>query len=128
MIKPKKFKFSEYLMGFTTLMWGLWLLFPMQTFASSTVFDLMGSIADENMVGSVMAILGGVWMILIHTGNHFHLRKYIVLIALFLWTVIDFIFILGNFASTATVVYTVIVIQIAEIYSEIVEELIRRRN
>jgi hypothetical protein len=116
------FKFTEFLLALMTALWGVWLLLPFQTYSGSEVYRIMATIATEIQAGSIMFLTGLGWLVLIFTGNHFGLRKIVVLFALFLWIILDIVYICGNPASTATIGNTGIVALITHTYMQILEE------
>ena len=116
-------KFSEYVLAFMVAFWGLWLLLPFDTYSSSLVFSLMASLVSENLAGILMAIFGGIWLSLALTGNQFRLRRYIVLIVIFLWSTITVVYIMGSYNSTATVVNSAILLLLTKLYSDIIVQI-----
>jgi hypothetical protein len=123
MNKITYFKFTEFALALLTMLWGVWLLMPWEVYSTSGVFTIMSDIVSENLAGAIMAISGGMWLFLAFSKNRLNIRRFLLLFIIFLWVIIDVVYILGNFASTATVVNSVIVVLITKAYIEILEEL-----
>ena len=99
-IKKGKAHRIEILAATQTVLWGLWLILPQETFSTSLAYRYMGSIAPELLWGYSMFWLG----ILEFIGAFFlpqPIKKVIIIQSIFAWVTICLSFSFSSITSTA---------------------------
>ena len=98
----------ESITAVQSMLFGLWLILPFDTFDSGSVFDIMGQIAPETTWGILMTILGVSQLYVVHLKRAIY-RIWVTRIMLPVWLIIDLSFLLSRTASSASVTYFVFV-------------------
>lgn len=105
----------ELLIALTAIVWGGWLISPIDTFGSTPTARVFHNIAPEWVWGVVMVATGTHLLLAIWRDKLTMRRLSLVMLSL-LWLAIWAIFVLGNWRSTATVIYLFWVILCAVSY------------
>lgn len=101
----KDFEFAELFTGLAGLLWGLWLLNPAwNSFASTTSFRAMAQLANENVWGGGMALIGLIQLWSLIRDQFFWRRRASALLCM-LWAFIAVMLVRANPAGTGTVIY-----------------------
>lgn len=90
----------ELIPAIYAIMWGLWLIFPWDTFVSSEIFHLMAEIAPE-MAWGIFILLIGLSQILFLFVGKIRLCTLSSLLLMFLFISLSIFAAVGNFKSTA---------------------------
>jgi len=98
----------ESITAVQSMLFGLWLILPFDTFSSGSVFDIMNQIAPESIWGVLMMVLGITQLYTVHTKRVFY-RIWATRIMLPVWVIIDLSFLLSRTASSASITYFVFV-------------------
>lgn len=98
----------ESITAVQSMLFGLWLILPFDTFGSGSVFDIMRQIAPETTWGVLMMILGVAQLYVVHVKKVLY-RIWVTRIMLPIWVIIDLSFLLSRTASSASVTYFVFV-------------------
>lgn len=98
----------ESITAVQSMLFGLWLILPFDTFDSGSVFDIMSKIAPEVFWGVLMTILGVSQLYVVHLKRVIY-RIWVTRIMLPVWLIIDLSFLLSRTASSASVTYFVFV-------------------
>jgi hypothetical protein len=100
-IKTKKrYSKIEFICAISALLWGAWILYPVDSFQSASAYHLMGNIASECVWGMGMTLIGIIQILFIIIGS-LKMRKTIAVIGMFIWATIAITFLFGNALSTA---------------------------
>lgn len=99
----------ESITAVQSMLFGLWLILPFDTFDSGSVFDIMSQIAPEVFWGILMTILGVSQLYVVHLKRVIY-RIWVTRIMLPVWLIIDLSFLLSRTASSASVTYFVFVV------------------
>jgi len=86
------------------ILWGFWLLLPLDTFSASLTYTVMASVASELAWGLYFLLVGVLQILAIH-GIILRWRRAMAVVSLFSWTFMDLGFWLSGSASAAAVVY-----------------------
>lgn len=98
----------ESITAVQSMLFGLWLILPFDTFESGSVFDIMHQIAPEVFWGILMTILGVSQLYVVHLKRVIY-RIWVTRIMLPVWLIIDLSFLLSRTASSASITYFVFV-------------------
>lgn len=98
----------ESITAVQSMLFGLWLILPFDTFGSGSVFDIMRQIAPETTWGVLMMILGVAQLYVVHVKKVLY-RIWVTRIMLPVWVIIDLSFLLSRTASSASITYFVFV-------------------
>ncbi len=98
--KKVRYKSIEFICAFQALMWGLWLSYPANSFASTSSYKFMASILSENVWAHIMVFLGALTLWGMMFGNMW-VKRIIFVCGLFIWITVGVCFWLGNPISTA---------------------------
>lgn len=98
----------ETITAVQSMLFGLWLVLPFNTFNSGNVFDIMNQIAPESVWGILMMVLGIAQLYTVHTKRVVY-RIWATRIMLPVWVIIDLSFLLSLTASSASITYFVFV-------------------
>lgn len=113
----------ETILSFESVLLGMWLLLPMNTFSTANTFKMLAVWPGELAVGSILVCLGlarAYALVLKKT----RLRWNIAVVGMVVWSYIDLSFFISNPASTAVVTYFVFVILSAWILSALTWKII----
>lgn len=99
----------ESITAVQSMLFGLWLVLPFDTFGSGSVFDVMHQIAPEDWWGILMMALGIAQLLSVHM-KHIEYRIWVTRVMLPVWLIIDASFLLSRTASSASITYFVFVL------------------
>lgn len=99
----------ETITAVQSMLFGMWMLLPFETFDSGGVFNTMAMIAPESAWGVVMAVVGAYQLYAVHS-RKIGRRIWITRIMLPIWIIVDLSFFLSRIASSATITYFVFVL------------------
>lgn len=96
---------TELYFSIISMLWGLWLLAPAESFTTSQAFTAMAGIAPEQVWGMVILCVGALRLHALATGNWLA-RKSIAFLAALFWIFVALMFAMSSIASTGVPVYT----------------------
>lgn len=102
----------EVVTAIQSILWGIWLLLPYDTFGSSRVYSVMATVAPEIWWGTFFLFIGMFQLILVHLRKR-NSRRLLALAMLFSWTFADIGFWLSGSSSAAAITYLTFVIAAA---------------
>ena len=100
--------------AFLKVLLGVFLLLPLDTFGSSTVYDFLG-LLPEVFWGALLLAVGLLHLAALRTG-HWSWRHYMALAGFVVWSCFGISFLLGNRASTGDVVYFLAAVGMGWVY------------
>ncbi len=113
----------------TMIIWGVWIGNPWwATFPSSTAYDWMARLAPEYLWGWGIGLLGLCQLVVALRSRHESLHIAAAIGGMFVWFLIAVAFGLGNWRSTAVIVYSFVAAVQALIYIDDLILLQRHRN
>ncbi|WP_145052463.1 hypothetical protein [Paenibacillus xylanexedens] len=89
----------ELSLAFIASFWGVLLVLPFNTFATSSAYAPMSNVMPESAWGVLMLFLSGLLLYGMLSGR-FLVRRYALLVATFVWLFIGSMLFFGNPAST----------------------------
>lgn len=92
----------EFILAVQEILYGGWLLLPMDTFDNLATFSFMKSIAPEQVWGMVIFTVGVIQFFGLFT-NRLFLRRILGVVDLFLWLLVDLALWLGGTNSIAPI-------------------------
>jgi hypothetical protein len=108
----------EFISALQIFLWGLWLLLPFDSFASSKIFMNLEKIAPEWAWGFAAVVIGASWVFC----RNLKIRSLFALLTIMFWSVITLTYMQSNFMSTATVVYPTLILIASMAFNEINKE------
>jgi hypothetical protein len=124
-----KYRIFEIVVAMEAILWGLWIGNPhWDAFSTSSAYTWMEHLAPEWLWGYGIMALGVVQLIAVLWLRSIKLRTLMALLGIFTWMMVVVAFGLGNWQSTAVVVYSVFAIIQAIIYTDGLVVLQRRKN
>lgn len=101
----------ETAVAIQSILWGIVLLMPQQTYTSSTVYVILSKVASENVLGIVMLAIGILQLIIVHISKQDQ-RRTIVVVSLLVWSFVDATFWLSGSSSTGAAAHLVTVLML----------------
>lgn len=104
LIKYGDTRLLEIFIGLFSLVWGLYILFPINSFASTTVFIYLSKIVPEWSLGATL-ILVGLCTALFATSDNCDKRRLSLFMNHLAWMFLFAFALMGNYASPAICTY-----------------------
>lgn len=99
----------EIAIAVQSMLWGILLLFPANTFDTSKIYSVMAQVASEEVWG-VLTLFSGVFQLISAHIHQCELRRYSTILSLLIWGFIDAAFWLSGSPSTGATTYLVTVL------------------
>lgn len=114
----------EVILAFESVILGLWLLLPVETFPTSVTFSTLADWPGEIATGLILLCVGLIRAYALY-GHRLRLRRDIAIVGMIMWSYIDLSFWLSNPISTAPITYLVFVILSAWVLSSLTWKITR---